>query len=101
MMWYVYYRHLSSGREDFVGVYDTAKEAVHKIAQCRKNPDIPLGDYIPVLVPEVPDVSQEIQRLCLVCRNSTEERDESGLSFSRIGHIESQMHIRYEICQMP
>ena len=33
MMWYVYYRHLSSGREDFV-VYDTAKEAVHKIAQC-------------------------------------------------------------------
>ena len=34
MMWYVYCRHLSSGREDFVGVYDTAKEAVHKIAQC-------------------------------------------------------------------
>ena len=34
MMWYVYYRHLSSGREDFVGVYDTEKEAVHKIAQC-------------------------------------------------------------------
>ena len=34
MMFYVYCRHLSSGREDFVGVYDTAKEAVHKIAQC-------------------------------------------------------------------
>ena len=34
MMWYVYFRHLSSGREDFVGVYDTVEEAVHKIAQC-------------------------------------------------------------------
>lgn len=33
-MWYVYLKHIISGREDFVGVYDTAKEAVHRIAQC-------------------------------------------------------------------
>ena len=33
-MWYVYMKHLSSGREDLVGCYDTAKEAVHRIAYC-------------------------------------------------------------------
>lgn len=33
-MWYVYMRHIDSGREEFVGVYDTAKEAVQRIALC-------------------------------------------------------------------
>lgn len=33
-MWYVYSKHLDTGREDYVGCYDTAKEAVHKIASC-------------------------------------------------------------------
>ena len=33
-MYYVYSKHLASGREDFIGCYGTAKEAVHKIAQC-------------------------------------------------------------------
>lgn len=33
-MWYVYCRHLGSGREDFVGIYDTPKDAVRKISQC-------------------------------------------------------------------
>lgn len=32
-MFFVYARHLSSGREQYVGQYDTAKEAVHRIAQ--------------------------------------------------------------------
>lgn len=31
-MFYVYYRHLSSGSEEFCGCYATAKEAVHRIA---------------------------------------------------------------------
>ena len=30
-MWYVYSRHLSSGREYSCGIYDTAKEAVERI----------------------------------------------------------------------
>lgn len=33
-MYYVYQRHLSSGREQYVCAFDTAKEAVHKIAAC-------------------------------------------------------------------
>ena len=33
-MWYVYYRHLRTGREDFVDCYETQKEAVNKIASC-------------------------------------------------------------------
>lgn len=33
-MWYVYMRHLDSGREEYVGCYETQKEAVHKIASC-------------------------------------------------------------------
>lgn len=38
-MWYVYMRHIDSGREEFVGVYDTAKEAVKKIALCYRVDD--------------------------------------------------------------
>ncbi len=30
-MYYVYSRHLSSGREEFCGVFETAKEAVRRI----------------------------------------------------------------------
>ena len=34
LMYYVYQKHLSSGHEEYIGVYDSAKEAVHKIASC-------------------------------------------------------------------
>lgn len=30
-MFYVYCRHMASGREDFSGMYETAKEAIFKI----------------------------------------------------------------------
>ena len=30
-MFYVYCRNMASGREDFCGMYDTAKEAIFKI----------------------------------------------------------------------
>lgn len=33
-MFYVYARHINTGRESYVGAYDTEKEAVHKIANC-------------------------------------------------------------------
>lgn len=33
-MWYVYYRHMPSGKEDLVGVYYTTEDAIHKITQC-------------------------------------------------------------------
>lgn len=33
-MYYVYSRHLASGREGYVGAYKSEKEAVLKIAQC-------------------------------------------------------------------
>ena len=32
--YYVYSRNIISGREEFIGIYDTEKEAVHKIAFC-------------------------------------------------------------------
>lgn len=31
-MYYVYCRHLSSGREDCCGIYDTPEDAIRKIA---------------------------------------------------------------------
>lgn len=31
-MWYVYFRHIETGTEDFVAVYDKAEEAIKKIA---------------------------------------------------------------------
>lgn len=33
-MWYVYMRVVCSGREEFIGIYDTEKSAVCKIAEC-------------------------------------------------------------------
>ena len=33
-MFYVYSRHIDSGREDFVGIYDTMKKAVARIRFC-------------------------------------------------------------------
>jgi|GluameStandDraft_1065615.scaffolds.fasta_scaffold02965_21 hypothetical protein len=33
-MYYVYCRHLGTGRESFVNLYDTEKDAVSKIASC-------------------------------------------------------------------
>lgn len=47
-VWYVYLRHISSGREDFIGCYETQKEAVRKIASCylidERNPAM-RGEY--------------------------------------------------------
>ena len=33
-MYYVYSRSIISGREEFINIYDTEKEAIHKIASC-------------------------------------------------------------------
>lgn len=33
-MFYVYSRHLKTGKENYINVYDTEQEAVNKIAQC-------------------------------------------------------------------
>ena len=33
-MYYVYSRHVDSGREDYIGSYSTMKEAVSKIRLC-------------------------------------------------------------------
>lgn len=33
-MFYVYARNINTGWERYVGVYDTEREAVHKIASC-------------------------------------------------------------------
>lgn len=33
-MYYVYSRHIDSGREDYCGCYNTMKEAVAKIRRC-------------------------------------------------------------------
>lgn len=47
-MWYVYCRHIKSGREDCVNrIYDTAEEAIKHIALCyRTDKDLhQLGEY--------------------------------------------------------
>ena len=33
-MFYVYARHIQTGKEQYIGSFDTEKEAVHKIAAC-------------------------------------------------------------------
>lgn len=33
-MWYVYLRHLQTGKKEFVGFYDNSDDAICKIASC-------------------------------------------------------------------
>lgn len=46
-MWYVYYRHIGTGKEEFVAVYDRAEEAIKKIAILYETDKVcrSLGEY--------------------------------------------------------
>lgn len=35
-MFYVYSRYIKTGKEDYIGIYATEKEAIEKIASCYK-----------------------------------------------------------------
>lgn len=73
---------------------------IYKIQDFSKNPDIPLGHHIAVLIPKIPDIAKQIQGFSPVSRHRFKERHKTQLAIRRITQIQSQMDVRNEICQI-
>ena len=73
---------------------------IQKRHQCSKHPHIAFGHHVAVLVPEVPDVAHEVQRLRLRRINTLQESHEGVFPRGRIPHPEAQMDVGDEICQV-
>lgn len=73
---------------------------VDKVCQSSEHPDITLWNNITILIPEIPDIPQKIQR-CGFLRKRPEKIHETSLSGSRVIDLQSQMDIRHEICVFP
>ena len=72
---------------------------VHQVLQGGENARIALGDHVPVFIPEVPDVAEEVQGLRLGRRNSAEELHETRFPAGRVGNGEAQVDVGDEVCE--
>ena len=66
----------------------------HQVHQCRKHADIALRDHIMILIPEIPDVTEQVQRFGLILRNRLEKSHKPRLPVLRIFQVQAEMHIR-------
>ena len=71
---------------------------IDKSSQGRKDPDIAFRHHIPVLVPEIPDITKQIQGFRFVFRQGFEECRKTGFPVGRIAYIQAEMHVSHEIC---
>ena len=74
---------------------------VHQVKQGREHPHIAFRNDIVVLVPEVPDVPQEVQCLRPVHRNGSQEPHKAGLPVGRVIHVQPEMDIRNKVNKRP
>ena len=74
---------------------------LEKVHQSGENPDISLRNHVSILVPEIPDVAKQIQRLGPLHRNPPQETHETSLPFDRISDFESQMNVGCKKDQIP
>jgi hypothetical protein len=65
---------------------------VHKALQCRKDADIAFRHYIPVLIPEIPDVTKKINRIRILGK-PVQEAHKTTLPGHRIIYIQPQVNI--------
>ena len=70
---------------------------VHQVLQGGENARVALGHHVPVLIPEIPDVPQQIQRLRLFRRNAFQEGRETGLPVRRTGDLEAEVDVGDEV----
>ena len=70
---------------------------VHQCSQRCKDPYIPLRNDVTVFIPEVPDITKEIQ-CCRFLRQRAEKIDETGFTGNRIVNPEAEMNIGDEVC---
>ena len=69
---------------------------VHQVGNGAEHPDITLGNNIAVLVPEIPDVAQEIQRSRILGKRP-QKIHKTRLPGSRIIDLQTQMDVGDEI----
>ena len=77
-----------------------AHSPVYQIRNSTEHSDISLRNHITILIPEIPYVTQKIQRFRILGKRP-EEFNETRLPGSRITDLQTEMHIRYEICEFP
>jgi hypothetical protein len=70
---------------------------VHQRLKGSKDPDISFRNDITVFVPEIPDVTQQIQSLSIL-RQTAEKVGKTPLTRIRIRNLQPQMDIRDKIC---
>ena len=68
----------------------------HERNQCGKDFDIAAWNHIPVLIPEIPDISKHIEGRGVV-RKRIEEIHETPLPVCGVKHVTTQVHICNEI----
>ena len=73
---------------------------VHKTLQSCKDAQISFRDNIPVLIPEIPYITEKIHGLRIL-RNRLKKRHKTPLPVCRIRNLQAQMDIRDEICHFP
>ena len=66
---------------------------IHQIHKGGENPHIAFGHDIVVLIPEIPDIPEHIQRLCPLQRNRIQKGHETSLPVHRVLYIQTQMNI--------
>ena len=71
------------------GVHQLHQRSYHLCAAARH--------HVPVFEPEVPDVTEQVQRPGPVMRNGLQKSHETGLAFRRVAYPETQMHVGREI----
>ena len=69
---------------------------VHQCSKGCKHTDISLWNDIAVFVPEVPDITKQIDRL-RIGRQTLQEIHETTFPAHRVTYLQPQMYIRYEI----
>ncbi len=70
---------------------------IHQVLERGEHPDIAPGHDIAVFIPEVPYVSEKIERGGPVRGDGLEEGDKPGLAVLHVADFQPQMHIGREI----
>ena len=73
---------------------------VHQIRQCAEDAHGAFRDHVPIFIPEVPDVTQQVQRLRPGRRNAPQEGDEPRLAVRRVLNLEAQVDVGSEVCEI-
>ena len=73
---------------------------IYQVCDGSQHPDRALGHHIAVLIPEIENVSQQIQGLCTGRVNLFEKADKVPLPLRRIPHLKTQVDVGSKVCEL-